>query len=248
MRFDGHPQPYLMRFLKTVGRGINRYSMVRDVDRVLLSISGGKDSLALALAMALRRRYIPIHYDLEALLINWRQHAHPPEKLAALREFFRDLSIPLSIIDADIYPESFSGRFNCYLCGRNRRRILFEHVAGWEGRPLIATGHHMDDIVETTLMNLCFRGSFSTMKPVQNFFDDRLRIIRPMCIVKEEMIRTVTRRVPLPVSTIDCPLRERNIRSKLKPMIRELERINPQVRENIQRSHANIDFDYLPEL
>lgn len=248
MRVDGHPPPYLMRFLKTVGRGINRYSMLRDGDRILLSISGGKDSLALALAMALRRRHIPIHYDLEALLINWQQYPHPPERLEAIVDFFREIAVPLRIVDADIFPESFSGRFNCYLCGRNRRRILFEHVAGWEGRPLIATGHHLDDIVETTLINLFFRGSFSTMKPVQGFFDDRLRIIRPMCLVKEEMVRTVTRRAELPVSTIACPLRDRNIRSTLKPMIRELERINPQVRENIQRSHANIDFDYLPDL
>lgn len=248
MRFDRHPPPYLMRYLKTVGRGINRYSMLRRNDRILLSISGGKDSLALALAMALRRRHIPIHYDLEAVLINWHQYPHPPEKLSALQDFFREIAIPLRVIDADIYPESFSGRFNCYLCGRNRRRILFEHVSGWEGRPLIATGHHLDDIVETTLMNLFFRGSFATMKPVQSFFDDRLRIIRPLCLVKEETISLITRRLNLPVSTIACPLRDQNIRSVLKPMIRELERINPQVRENIQKSHGNINHEYLPEL
>ena len=245
---DRHPAPYLMRFLKAVGRGINRYAMIGDGDRVLLAVSGGKDSLALALALSLRRRFLPIHYDLEGLLVNWKQYPHPPQNLDAIVAFFREIAVPLRIVEASIYPESFSGRFNCYLCGRNRRRILFEHVSGWEGRPLIATGHHLDDIVETTLMNLFFRGSFATMMPVQSFFNDRLRIIRPMCLVKEETVRGAARRAELPVSTIPCPLREKNIRVRLKPLLRDLEKINPRVRENIQRAHANIDFDYLPEL
>ncbi len=245
---DGHPPPYISRFLKTVGRGINRYNMIGDGDRVLLSISGGKDSLAMAMAVALRRRHLPIWYDLEALLINWREFPHPEENLARIRALFSELGVPLHIADHDINPSSFGDRFNCYLCGRNRRRIIFNYVSGWPGRPLIATGHHLDDIVETTLMNLCFRGSFSTMKPVQSFFNDRLRVIRPMCLVREESVQAVIDRLDLPVSDIDCPLKDRNIRATLKPMIRQLEMVNPRVRENIQRSHANIDYDYLPEL
>ncbi len=240
------PPPVVMRFLKRLGRGINRYAMIGDGDRVLVSVSGGKDSLALAYGLKLRLRFLPISYELYPVMINWREHPHTSERVASIRAFFDALELPLHIIEADMKPESFGGRFDCYRCGRNRRRILFDLVREWEGRPLIATGHHLDDIVQTTLMNMCFRGSFSTMNPVQPFFDDALRVVRPLCEVRERMIIEVAEAVALPVGSIDCPFRERNIRTRVAPVIDELERINPGVRENIYRSLHRVDREYLP--
>lgn len=242
------PPPLVMRFLQSLGRGINRHGMIGADDRVLLSISGGKDSLALAAGLRLRLRYIPITYHLEAVLINWREHPHLPSALEKLHHFFDALEIPFTVIDADMQPESFKGRFDCYRCGRNRRRILFDRVRSWQEFPLIATGHHLDDIVQTTLMNLFFRGSFSTMRPVQPFFGDTVRVIRPMCEVREETITAIAAHLQFPVSTIGCPFRTTNVRSRIRPLIQEMTRINPRVRENINRAHTNIEHDYLPEL
>lgn len=242
------PSPLVMRFLRTVGRGINRHRMIGAGDRILLSVSGGKDSLALALGLRLRLRYIPITYHLEAILVNWREHPHPPRALDTLGAFFEALEIPLSIVDADMRPESFGGRFDCYRCGRNRRRILFDRVKCWDEFPRIATGHHLDDIVQTTLMNIFFRGTFSTMMPVQPFFSGSLHVIRPLCEVREETITAVARDLALPISTIDCPFRTSNVRSRIRPLIEEAARINPRVRENINRAHTNIEHEYLPEL
>jgi tRNA 2-thiocytidine biosynthesis protein TtcA len=242
------PPPLVMRFLRMIGQGINHHAMVGADDRVLLSVSGGKDSLAVALGLKLRLRYLPITYRLEAAMINWREHPHSPEALDRIQAFFDALEVPLTVLTADMKPDSFGGRFDCYRCGRNRRRILFDHVRGWTKFPLIATGHHLDDIVQTTLMNMFFRGSFSTMRPVQPFFGDTLRVIRPMCEVREEIVEAVARDLRLPVSTIDCPFRTKNIRSRIRPLIEEAARINPRVRENINRSHTNINEEYLPEL
>ena len=241
------PPPVVMRFLKRMGRGINRHAMIGHEDRVLLSISGGKDSLALALGLRLRLRFLPITYRLEPVMINWREHPHTSEALTALHAFFHTLDMPLTVVDADMKPESFGGRFDCYRCGRNRRRILFDWVRPWSQRPLIATGHHLDDVVQTTLMNMTMRGSFATMNPVQPFFSDSLRVIRPMCEVHERMVEEVARAAALPVSTIDCPFRTKNIRSRIGPVVDQLERINPGARENIYRSLTNIDHEYLPD-
>jgi tRNA 2-thiocytidine biosynthesis protein TtcA len=235
-----------MRFLKRLGRGINAHEMISHGDRVLVSISGGKDSLALALGLKMRLRFLPISYELVPVMINWREHPHRPDALRALHHFFDAIGTPLQVIDADMRPDSFGGRFDCYRCGRNRRRILFDLVQEWPGRPLIATGHHLDDVVQTTLMNMVMRGSFSTMNPVQSFFGDALRVIRPMCEVREQMVKDVARNAQLPVSNIDCPFRERNIRTRIAPVVEQLERINPGVRENVYRSLTNIDHDYLP--
>lgn len=245
---SSHPSPRFMRFLKKLGEGVNEHQMVRDDDDVILSISGGKDSLVLALGLRMRLRFLPIRYRLHPVLINWREHPHDDPALRSLHDFFAALETPLTVIDADMRPESFGGRFDCYRCGRNRRRILFELVRERSLRApaLIATGHHLDDIVQTTLMNMVMRGSFSTMRPVQPFFDDAVRVIRPLCRVRERMIEDISIAAHLPVSTIDCPFRDRNIRSRLRPVISDLERLNPGVRENIYRSLTNIDHDYLP--
>ncbi len=220
--------------------------MIAEGDRVLVSVSGGKDSLALALALRMRQRFVPIDYELVPVMIDWREYPHDERDLESIVAFFDAIGTPLRIVEADMQPESFGGRFDCYRCGRNRRRILFDIVREWPGRPLIATGHHLDDVVQTTLMNMVMRGSFSTMKPVQEFFGDTVRVIRPLCEVRERMIEDVAAAAELPVSNIGCPFREKNIRARLKPVIRDLEHLNPGVRENIYRSLTNIDSEYLP--
>ena len=150
---DGDIPPWVMRFIKGVGRTINEYGMVKAGDKVLIAASGGKDSLALALALSLRRKWLPVSYDLEAVMIDWIEHPIPPEYREKLKTYFSDLGIELTIVDEKQYPQSFNGEFNCYLCSRNRRRILFQWAAE-HNEKLIAMGHHLDDLVETTMINL----------------------------------------------------------------------------------------------
>jgi tRNA 2-thiocytidine biosynthesis protein TtcA len=238
-------------FAKKVGRGINRFDMIEEGDRILIAVSGGKDSLALSAALAARRQWVPRHYECLALLIDWREFPLPPESLISLSDFYAGLGIPLKTIQADMMPATLLEKsrkpFNCYICSRNRRRILFRE-AEKEGISTIALGHHLDDIVETTLLNLCFRGEFSTMMPVQKFFDGRMRIIRPMCEVEEKEIRRLMRHLSLPVCKIDCPRWQTNQRQVLKEMLKVLKRSNKRVKENIYQAPWNINRDYLPVL
>jgi len=238
--------PYVKRFIKQTGRGINRFSMIREGDSVLIGVSGGKDSLALALALSLRRQWLPITYSLSALQIEWRENPLEEEKKKELRNYFRALDIPLEFKTAGMFPESFHGKFDCYLCSRNRKRILFEE-AEKRGICKIALGHHMDDIVETTVINLFFRGSFATMMPVQDFFKGKIRIIRPMCEVKESQVQQITERLCLPVLENTCPYHHTNIRTDVKPIIKAAARLNKRVRENIYKALWNINTEYLPK-
>jgi len=237
--------PWLLRFVKQTGRGINRFSMIRENENILLGISGGKDSLALALALSLRKRWLPISYNLSACLIHWLEYPLREDELSALKEYFSELEIPLNIINTKMYNDSFKGNFNCYLCSRNRKRILFQEAERL-GINKIALGHHLDDIIETTLINLCFRGNISTMLPVQSFFKGKMFIIRPLCEVKESTVNQVTERLHLPVSRNQCPFRDTNIRAKIKPVIRELVHLNKQAREHIYNAPYNVISEYLP--
>jgi tRNA 2-thiocytidine biosynthesis protein TtcA len=235
----------LLEFSKKVGRGINRFDMIRDGDKVLLGISGGKDSLCLALALALRLFRVPITYTLSAVFIEWKEFPVDPKQKNALQAFFSQLNLPLKIVRAQMFPPSFCNKFNCYLCARNKKRILFNEARA-QGMGKIALGHHLDDFVETTLMNMFFQGEFSTMMPVQSFFKGALQIIRPLCEVTEKEIERIVRIVDPPVISINCPNKERNLRVLMKEMIRKLSRVNKRVRENIYNLPWRINEKYLP--
>ena len=232
-------------FCKNVGRAINRFQMIQNGDRILVAVSGGKDSLSLSYALAKRRKWIPILYELHALHINWREYPLARDELDGLGCFFEDLRIPFRPVYASIFPLSFRGEFNCYLCSRNRKRILFT-ASEKDGFNKIALGHTLDDAVETTLINLLFRGQFSTMTPVQDFFNGKLKIIRPMTQVKEKDRRKISEALGLPVTRQTCPNAQSNQRLIIKEMIRKLSRVDRNIREHICRAPWHINKDYLP--
>ncbi|MFP4179755.1 MAG: tRNA 2-thiocytidine biosynthesis TtcA family protein [Spirochaetaceae bacterium] len=235
---QGDIPPWVRRFVKKAGRGINRYRMFGEGEHVLIGVSGGKDSLALSLALAVRLRWLPIDYRLTALHIDWKEYPLPPEKMEELRSFFDTLKIEFVSVPARMFSSTFKDEFNCYLCSRNRRRILFEY-AREHNISTIALGHHLDDIVETAMINLFFRGEFSSMRPVQEFFSGKLHIVRPLCEVKETVVEKIAREIVLPLAKPPCPYDKTNIRSRLKPVVKELSHLDRYAREHVY--HA-LDF------
>jgi tRNA 2-thiocytidine biosynthesis protein TtcA len=236
----GDIPPWVMRFVKHTGKAVNRHDMIRDGDSVLLSVSGGKDSLALALALSIRLKWLPISYTLQAVMINWIEHPIDEQARKNLIEYFQELQIPLTILDEHQFPESFNGEFNCYLCSRNRRRVLFTYADAHQCS-LVAMGHHLDDLVETTLLNLTSRARFSSMLPVQEFFGGKLHIIRPMIEIHEHTTRRLAEMYQLPAVKPVCPYDQTNIRSRLKPLVSQLVQIDRDAREHIYKAH---EFSY----
>jgi tRNA 2-thiocytidine biosynthesis protein TtcA len=232
-------------FIKKVGRGINRHQMIEPGEEILISVSGGKDSLALSLALAERKSWVPMDYRLRGLFIDWREYPAGEENRSRLQEFMASLSIPFRIVEAGIFPSSYQKPFNCYICSRNRKRILFEE-AHRLGIRKIAVGHNLDDIIETTLMNLFFKGEIATMLPVQRFFDGQISIIRPMCEVEEREVLRLMKVYPLPVFDIHCPRKADNRRLFFKDLIKQVKRINKHVKDNLYNAPSRINRDYLP--
>ena len=237
----GDIPPWIMRFIKGVGKTVNTYSMKDEGEEILIGASGGKDSLSLALALALRKRWIKSPYSLSAVMIDWIEHPIDPVFRERIKCYFDELEIPLVILDETQFPSSFRDDFNCYLCARNRRRILFSW-AGEHNIRRIALGHHLDDLVETTLMNLCFRASFSTMKPKMDFFDGKIEIIRPLIETKENVMKRIACLYDIPVIKPVCPYDQTNVRARLKPIVSSLCHIDRLTREHIYNAH---DFSSL---
>lgn len=244
---QGRIPPWIFRFIKCTGKGINRFQMIKNNDKVLLGVSGGKDSLALALALSLRRKWLPINYSLHAVMIEWTEFPMSIESRSLFNRFFEELGIELTIHTTSMFPSSFNDKFNCYLCARNRRRILFT-FAGEKNIGKIALGHHLDDIAETTLINLFFRGIFDTMRPVQPFFDGDIIMIRPLCFVEERVITRLSETLSFPVYRPECPYHGKDLRSIIKPVITSMSRLDRHVRRHIfdaffKYSHMDIQTE-----
>ena len=236
---EGNMSPWVMRFIKDVGKGINDFDMIRDGEDILLAVSGGKDSLALAMALSVRRKWLPITYKLHGIMINWIEHPIEESYRPRLQKYFSNLDIDFEIIDEPQFPTTKPEDYNCYICARNRRRILFE-IANRRGFRQIAMGHHLDDLVETSMMNLFFRGEFATMNPIQEFFEGDLYVIRPMIEIHENTLIRLAQTYDLPVIKPVCPYDQTNIRSRIKPLVKELAHMDRFAREHVMQAH-NLD-------
>jgi tRNA 2-thiocytidine biosynthesis protein TtcA len=235
----------LERFSRHVGRGINRFDMIAPGDKVLIGVSGGKDSLAMSLALVERRKWVSVEYELHAVQVEWREYPLSDEEKTAIDDFYGALEVPFRRIQAGIAPVSFKRKFSCYTCSRNRKRILFDEAARIGARK-IALGHHMDDIARTTMMNLLFHGEVATMMPVQRFFGGQVSIIRPLCEVRESEVSRVASRLHLPAAPNRCPNSDTNQRRLMKEILRMASHVNRHAVSNVYGAPWRINADYLP--
>lgn len=235
----------LERFSRHVGRGIARFDMIGPGDRVLIGVSGGKDSLAMSAALVERRKWVPVAYELCAVQVEWREYPMTAPEKEAIDDFYCRLGIPFRRIEAGIAPPTFRKKFSCYTCSRNRKRILFEEAAR-VGAGKIALGHHMDDIARTTMMNLLFHGEVATMMPVQRFFGGKISIIRPLCEVRESEVARIATRLRLPTAPNRCPNSDRNQRLLMKELLRMASHVNRHAVSNVYGAPWRINTEYLP--
>jgi tRNA 2-thiocytidine biosynthesis protein TtcA len=234
------------QFVKEVGRGINQLEMIKDNDAVIIGISGGKDSLALALSLALRKKWLPVSYRLEAVQILWKEYPLTERQHKDFEDYFGMLGIPYKVLEASMFaPDTKGKRFSCYICSRNRKRILFNY-AEEQNTFKVALGHHKDDIIQTTLMNMAYQGTLAAMMPRQQFFGGKFEIIRPMALCFEEQIIRIAEEFALPVVSIGCPYRDDSARMDMKPIVAALEKINKGSKENMYKALFNIKTEYLP--
>lgn len=215
--------------------------MLSEGDKILVAVSGGKDSLTMLQVLSDRRKFVPIKYDLLAVHVDMGYPCHHPKILA---ERFKSMGIDYHIEKIDILKGKSRKDISCFWCSWNRRKALFE-VADRLGCTKVALGHHRDDIIQTTLLNMFFQGEISTMCPLQKLFDGKITIIRPLAYVEEELIKKFVKTLDFPHHKCSCPNSATSKRTKVEGIIKELEKICPEVRTNIFRSVKRIKSEYL---
>ncbi|MBC3869631.1 tRNA 2-thiocytidine(32) synthetase TtcA [Undibacterium oligocarboniphilum] len=222
------------RLCRLVGQAIGDFNMIEDGDKVMVCLSGGKDSYALLdILMTLRER-APIHFDIVAVNLDQKQPNFPADVLPA---YLDKTGIPYHIENQDTYsivkrliPE---GKTTCSLCSRLRRGILYR-VADELGANKIALGHHRDDILETFFLNMFFGGKLKGMPAKLQSDDGKHIVIRPMAYVKEADTERYAQVKQFPIIPCDlCGSQENLQRKQIKNLMREWDKKYPGRVENI---------------
>jgi tRNA 2-thiocytidine biosynthesis protein TtcA len=218
--------------------------MISDGDRILVGLSGGKDSLALLTILKERRPRIPIKYELFAACVDPGFEGGFSESLADYCDG-NGFKLIVEYTDYGILAHSSTNRENpCFLCSRLRRKRLFE-IADELGCNKLALGHNKYDIIETLFLNMCYSGEISTMVPSQSFFQGRFTVIRPLAFADEDIISRFAAEKEFPAFVNPCPSAKVSKREEIKTLLRQLYTSNKKIKGNIFRAMSHVNTDYL---
>src|SRR5437764_9005825 len=229
------------RLLRDVGRAIADFNLIEAGDRILVGVSGGKDSFTLLHLLQILKASAPIDFSLVACNLD---QGHPGFPAADLQRYLRSTGAEVLMLREDTYavvkrlvPE---GRTACSVCSRLRRGILYT-AARQLGCSKIALGHHRDDLIESLLLSMLFSGKLRSMPPRLRSDDGRNVVIRPLCYAAETEVAAFAAEMKFPLIPCDlCGSQENLQRKRVKKLLADLERDHPGVRASILGAMGNV--------
>lgn len=226
---------------RTLMHTIERWRLVEAGDKILVAVSGGKDSYALLDLLWQARQRAPFDFDLVALHVDQGQPGYNGEPLL---RWLRDSGIPFEVVREDTYSivvdKTKEGQAYCFMCARLRRGILYSSAARL-GCNKLALGHHRDDALETLLMNLCYAGKLQAMPARYTTDDGKLQVLRPLIDVAESDLRALAEERAYPILPCNlCGSQDGLKRDQMAALLAQLEQSIPNVRSVMHHALGNV--------
>ena len=234
----------LLRIQQRFNKACADYALIEEGDRILVGVSGGKDSLALLELMGRRAQILKPRFEVEALHVSMANIPYDAD-VDYLRAEADRVGVRLHHCTAQFDASTDKRHTPCFLCSWNRRKAMFEKAKELHCNK-IALGHHMDDILVTLLMNMTFQGAYGTMPPklVMDKFD--MTVIRPLCRVEEADLARMAELRGYRQTVCDCPYEDASHRSAMKHVLDELVQMNPEARYSLWGAMTNVQTTLLP--
>ena len=241
LKLDEATEQLQTKLLRLVGETIAKYGLIENGDKIMVCLSGGKDSYALLDLLLVLQRRAPIYFDLIAVNLDQKQPGFPAHVLPG---YLTKIGVPFHIEERDtdsivkrLIPE---GQTTCSLCSRLRRGHLYR-VATELGATKIALGHHRNDIVETLFLNLFYTGKLKTMPPKLRSKDGKHLVIRPLASVRESDLARYAELRAFPIIPCDlCGSQEDLKRKQVKEFLREWEQRSPGCTDSMFAALSNV--------
>jgi tRNA(Ile)-lysidine synthase TilS/MesJ len=226
-------------------KAIKKYHLIQDGDRIAIAMSGGKDSLLLAKLFQELKKHPLMNFEIEFISMD---PGFNSENLRLHHENATKLGIPYVLEKSNIFQvvEKIANEYPCYMCARMRRGFLY-NMAKERGCNKLALGHHFDDVIETSLLNMLYAGSVQTMLPKlksDNF--DEMELIRPMYLIKEHDIKRIMNANGIETMDCGCEITVCSTSSKryeVKQLIKQLRKTSKEIDKNIFRALENVNVD-----
>ena len=232
-------------------KAINTYDLVKEGDKIVVCISGGKDSMLMAKLFQELKLHNKFEFEVKFLVMD---PGYSPENRKVIEENARKLNIPITIYESDIFESVYNvEKSPCYLCARMRRGYLYKFAKDM-GCNKIALGHHYDDVIETILMGMLYSGQVQTMMPKLHSTNyEGMELIRPLYLIREQDIKSWCRYNDLHFIQCACKFTDtcttcnneenRSKRVEIKELIKTLKQVNPYVEGNIFKSVENVSLE-----
>lgn len=222
----------MQKILSKVRKACQDYNLIKQGDKIAVGLSGGKDSLVLLTALANMRRFYPEKYEVIAITIDLFDGQ---SDCSLLKEYCKKLGVEYHVINSQIYDIVFETRNEknpCSLCAKFRRGML-NSTAKQLGCNKVALGHHMDDLIQTFFLSMFYEGRLSTFMPNTYLTNTELYVIRPMILVEEKEIKSVAKKMNMPIMNNCCPANHKTEREHMKVILDQISKEIPIAKNRI---------------
>ncbi len=225
-------------------KAINQYKMISNGDKVLAAVSGGKDSLVMLEALAAFKKFKTIDFQLEAIHIDVEDVGYLVDS-EFLKDYANSLNVKMHFETIEAGLEERGKKAPCFVCSWHRRKTLFEFAKSNDFKKL-AMGHHLDDAVETLMINMAYHGHISSLPGKLKMFNGAMYLIRPLILLTDKDTREFANIRDFTKLKQPCPFEDVTKRTTARNLIEQLEAIHPKAKFNLFNAMGNIDEEYLP--